>query len=66
MKNKTEDKKNTVDPMSDVEIMPLKNHEIHWNHIDIIIKEGDLVAIPRLFLQNMVTEGVIKSLLKEG
>ena len=52
-----------------VEITPLRDFPsgIHHNaiHIDNI-KEGVPVTIPRMFLSNMVTEGVIKSIPKEG
>lgn len=67
MKKKTDDsKKVLMDHLKGVEIMPLKNHEIHHNKYDIIIEEGVPVAIPRIFLPNMVTEGVIKEIPKEG
>lgn len=47
-----------------VEIMPEKDFLIHHNQFHIEIKEGLPVSIPRKFLQNMVTEGVIKDIPK--
>jgi hypothetical protein len=50
-----------------VEITPLKDFPqgIHQNQIHIDeIKEGVPVSIPQKFLQNMVTEGVIKEIPK--
>ena len=69
MKNKRTKTKAKLDPMEEIEIIPLRDFPsgIHWNHIHIVnIKEGQPVAIPRMFLPNMVTEGVIKSIPKEG
>ena len=48
-----------LDMLEEVEIMPLSDFRITHNEYDIIIKEGVSVPIPRLFLQNMVTEKVI-------
>ena len=63
---KTESKKSN-ELSSDFEIeSPLKDHEIHHNEHHIIIKEGEPVTVPRVFLKNLVTEKVIKSLPKEG
>jgi hypothetical protein len=49
---------------NEVEIMPLKDFHIVQNEIDIVIKTGVLVTIPRRFLQNMVTEKVIEKFQK--
>jgi hypothetical protein len=60
-------KKTVRDPLEEIEIQnPLKDHEIHHNDIHIIIKKGEPVPVPRLFLPNLVTEGVIKTIPKEG
>jgi hypothetical protein len=51
----------------DVEIKPLKDFPqgIHQNNVHIDnIKKGEKVTIPRQFLQNMVTEGVIDKIPK--
>ncbi len=48
----------------EVEILPLKDFHIVQNEIDITIKKGESVAIPRRFLQNMVTEKVIDKIPK--
>jgi len=46
---------------ADVEIEnPLKDFHICLNEIDIKIKKGVPVTIPRFLLQNMVTEKIIK------
>lgn len=59
-------KKKVVDFTDKFEIeKPLKDHEIHFNECHIFIKEGEPVTVPRLFAQNMVTEGVIKELPKK-
>jgi len=59
--------KTKKDMNEEIEIKnPLKDHEIHHNDIHIIIKKGEPVPVPRLFLPNLVTEGVIKSIQKEG
>jgi hypothetical protein len=59
--------KTKKDPLEKTEIKePLKDHEIHHNDFHIIIKKGELVSVPRLFLPNLVTEGVIKTIPKEG
>jgi hypothetical protein len=47
-----------------VEIVPLKDFLIHHNQFHIEIKEGVPVSIPQKFLQNMVTENVIKEIPK--
>ena len=49
-----------------VEIIPLKDFPsgIHQNQWHFEIKEGVPVTIPRHFLPNMVTEGVIKEIPK--
>ena len=63
------EKKSVKDITGAVEITPLRDFPqgIHQNEIHIDnIKEGVSVSIPRKFLQNMLTEGVIKSLPKEG
>ena len=55
----------TKEQSEGVEITPLRDFPsgIHHNEIHIDnIKEGEPVTIPRMFLPNMVTEGVIKSI----
>ena len=51
---------------AEVEIIPLRDFPqgIHQNEINIDIKEGVPVTIPRRFLQNLVTEKVIKNIPK--
>lgn len=73
MKGKTDSKKSNSKIsaeylLQDVEITPLKDFPsgIHHNQYNFDIKEGVSVTIPRMFLPNMVTEGVIKELPKEG
>ena len=69
MKDKPESTKTAKDPKEKIEITPLRDFPsgIHHNEIHIDnIKEGVPVTIPRMFLSNMVTEGVIKSIPKEG
>lgn len=48
----------------EVEIMPNRDFRITHNQYDIIIEKGVPVTIPRLFLQNMVTEKVIEKIPK--
>ena len=58
--------KKVKDLLNLVEIDPLKDFRITHNEYDIVIKEGETASIPQKFLQNMLTEGVIKKLPKEG
>lgn len=59
-------KKEETTKVEEVKIVPLKNFTITHNDYHIELKEGVSVPVPRLFLQNMVTEGVIKELPKKG
>lgn len=49
---------------TEVEIKPLKDFHIVQNKIDIILKAGETVTVPRQFLQNLVTEKVIEKIPK--
>ena len=66
MKLKKEQLKDEVKSLKDilkvVEIIPEKDFHITHNKWDIVLKEGEPVPIPQMFLQNMVTEGVIKKI----
>lgn len=72
MKLKKDEAQNETKPLKDilkmVEITPLKDfpNGINHNQWSFEIKEGVPVTIPRKFLQNMVTEGIIAKLPKEG
>lgn len=59
-----EEIKSLKDILKMVEIIPEKNHHIVHNQWNIELKEGVPVPIPRMFLKNMVTEGVIKKIPK--
>lgn len=63
-----DDGKSLKEVLQMVEITPEKDFPqgIHQNQWHFDIKEGVPVAIPRHFLPNMVTEGIIKKLPKEG
>ena len=60
----TPETRSLKDLLQMVEIKPLKDHKITHNQWDIELKEGVSVPVPRIFLQNMVTEGVIKEIPK--
>ena len=46
--------------IKEVEVKPLKDwHICHPPKYDIYLKEGETVTVPELFIQNLVTEGVI-------
>jgi hypothetical protein len=65
MKKDKEPKIKEVELSNEVEIMPLRDFPqgIHHNEVHIDnIKKGKPVTIPRLFLQNMVTEKVINEI----
>lgn len=53
-----------IDKYEEVEIKPKKDFRITHNQFDIVIKEGVSVPVPRIFLQNLVTEKVIDKLPK--
>ncbi len=48
----------------EIEITPEKDFHIVQNEIDIYLKTGEPVTVPRKFLQNLVTEKVIDKLPK--
>jgi hypothetical protein len=54
--------KSLKDVLQMVEITPEKDFHIVHNQWNIELKEGVPVPIPRIFLKNMVTEGVIKKI----
>ena len=43
-----------------ISIMPLKDFHISHNGVDIVIKEGERIEVPKLYIQNLKTEKVIK------
>lgn len=59
--------KKPINDLEKIEIIPLRDFPqgIHQNEIHINnIKKGEKVAVPRRFLQNMVTEKVINKIPK--
>lgn len=63
------EKKESKETMKDVYKMvkiekPLKDFHIVHNQWDIQIIEGEPAEVPKKFLQNLQTEGVIKSIPK--
>jgi len=42
------------------EISPLKDFVIHTHEVHIEIKKGEKLEVPKMFLQNLKTEKVIK------
>ncbi len=45
---------------SSTEVLPLKDFRICFNEHDIKIKKGEKIRVPNMFLENLVTEKVIK------
>lgn len=43
-----------------VSINPLKDFEVNCNEFHYKIKKGEKTKVHKMFLQNLVTEGVIK------
>jgi hypothetical protein len=66
MKKEREVKLKEVELPTEIEIMPLRDFQITHNQYHIVIKEGVPVAIPRIFLKNMVTEKIINKIPNEG
>jgi hypothetical protein len=52
-------KKLSEDKPLEVEVLPLKDHTIHQNKVHIEFKKGERQMVPKMFIPNLKTEGVI-------
>lgn len=59
--NKFEEQKEVKElPKKDtIEVKPKRDFRIVQNEHDIVLKEGEKIEVPKKFVQNLKTEGVI-------